>query len=49
MARTAKDAHSGVLTCSSSKEDDHNVDQPPTNPMGWTSDNASVLSGGWDV
>jgi dipeptidyl aminopeptidase/acylaminoacyl peptidase len=31
-------------------EDDHTLDQPPTFPIGWTKDGASVLLGdGWDV
>lgn len=31
-------------------EDDHNVDRPPRQPLGWTSDNQNVLLfDGWDV
>ncbi|MGQ0766977.1 MAG: alpha/beta hydrolase family protein [Gemmatimonadota bacterium] len=31
-------------------EDDHNIDRPPVNPLGWASDNAHVLLfDGWDV
>ena len=31
-------------------EDDHNIVDPPTNVVGWTSDNASVLiSDRWDI
>lgn len=31
-------------------EDDHNVDRPPVNPIGWAKGSASVLlSDGWDV
>jgi acetyl esterase/lipase len=32
------------------KEDDHNVDRPPTRPMGWSRDGQFVLlSDGWDI
>jgi len=31
-------------------DDDHNVDRPPVNPMGWAAGSASVLlSDGWDI
>jgi len=31
-------------------EDDHNIDRPPTRPLGWSSDGKAVLvSDGWDV
>ncbi|WMW79671.1 prolyl oligopeptidase family serine peptidase [Undibacterium cyanobacteriorum] len=31
-------------------EDDHNVDKPPVQPFGWSSDSKSVLlSDGWDI
>jgi dienelactone hydrolase len=31
-------------------EDDHNIDRPPTPPLGWTSDSSAVLiSDNWDV
>lgn len=31
-------------------EDDHNIDRPPTRPLGWSADGAQVLlSDGWDV
>jgi fermentation-respiration switch protein FrsA (DUF1100 family) len=31
-------------------EDDHNIDRPPTSPLGWTKDSSAVLiSDNWDV
>ncbi|MBO0700361.1 MAG: S9 family peptidase, partial [Zavarzinella sp.] len=31
-------------------EDDHNIDKPPTRPIGWAADGKSVLaSDGWDI
>jgi dipeptidyl aminopeptidase/acylaminoacyl peptidase len=40
----------GVPTSFIDTEDDHNIVDPPTNVVGWTSDNAAVLiSDRWDI
>jgi dipeptidyl aminopeptidase/acylaminoacyl peptidase len=40
----------GVPTTFVNTEDDHNIDRPPVNPLGWASDNQSVLLFDlWDV
>lgn len=46
----AKNVTLSVPTSFVDVEDDHNVVDPPINPMGWTSDSASlILSDGWDM
>jgi dipeptidyl aminopeptidase/acylaminoacyl peptidase len=47
---TARNVTMGLPTSFVDIEDDHNIENPPTSPMGWTSDNAHVLiSDGWDI
>ena len=46
----ARNITAGVPTSFVDTEDDHNVVDPPTNVVGWTSDSASVLiSDRWDI
>ena len=47
---TARSVTAGLPTSFVDVEDDHNIENPPTSAMGWTSDNAHVLlSDGWDI
>ena len=47
---TARNITLGLPTSFVDVEDDHNIENPPTSAMGWTSDNAHVLlSDGWDI
>ena len=47
---TTRNVTMGLPTSFIDIEDDHNVENPPTSPMGWTSDNSNVLiSDGWDI
>ena len=47
---TARNVTLGLPTSFVDVEDDHNIENPPTSAMGWTSDNAHVLlSDGWDI
>jgi dipeptidyl aminopeptidase/acylaminoacyl peptidase len=47
---SARNITIGMPTSFIDVEDDHNVQDPPTNALGWTSDNAYVLlSDRWDV
>ena len=47
---TTRNITMGVPTSFIDVEDDHNIENPPTSPMGWTADNANVLiSDGWDI
>jgi dipeptidyl aminopeptidase/acylaminoacyl peptidase len=47
---TARNITMGVPTSFVDVEDDHNIETPPTNVVGWTSDNANVLlSDRWDI
>jgi dipeptidyl aminopeptidase/acylaminoacyl peptidase len=47
---TTRNITMGLPTSFIDVEDDHNVENPPTSPMGWTADNANVLiSDGWDI
>lgn len=49
-AGTARNITMGVPSSFIDAEDDHNVQDPPSNVLGWTSDNAYVLlSDLWDV
>jgi dipeptidyl aminopeptidase/acylaminoacyl peptidase len=49
-AGTSRNITSAVPTKFINVEDDHNIVDPPTNAIGWTSDNASVLiSDRWDI
>ena len=47
---TERNITMGLPTSFVDTEDDHNVVDPPTNALGWTSDNAYVLlSDNWDI
>jgi dipeptidyl aminopeptidase/acylaminoacyl peptidase len=47
---TTRNITLGIPTSFVDVEDDHNIENPPTNPFGWTSDNAYVLIGdAWDI
>ena len=47
---TSRNITMGVPTSFVDVEDDHNIVDPPTNALGWTSDNAFVLiSDRWDI
>src|SRR6185436_2960898 len=47
---TARNITATIPTSFVNVEDDHNIVDPPTNVVGWTSDNANVLiSDRWDV
>lgn len=47
---TVRNITTGLPTSFVDVEDDHNVVDPPLNPMGWTSDSATLLlSDGWDI
>lgn len=49
-AGTSKNITAGAPVSFINKEDDHNVDRPPTPIVGWSKDGASVLlSDNWDV
>src|SRR6185503_4496580 len=49
-AGTTRNITLGMPTSFIDIEDDHNVENPPTSPMGWTSDSANVMiSDGWDI
>ncbi len=49
-AGTTRNITMGMPTSFIDIEDDHNIENPPTSAMGWTSDNANVLlSDGWDI
>ncbi|HEY7567693.1 MAG TPA: prolyl oligopeptidase family serine peptidase, partial [Gemmatimonadaceae bacterium] len=49
-AGTSKNITAGAPVSFINKEDDHNVDRPPTPIVGWSKDAASVLlSDNWDV
>ncbi len=43
ITRTTTAVSKGAPTSFVDKEDDHNVDRPPVQPVGWASDNQSVL------
>lgn len=50
VARAARSISSGLPTSFVDKEDDHNVDRPPTSALGWSSDGSAVLlSDNWDI
>jgi dipeptidyl aminopeptidase/acylaminoacyl peptidase len=47
---TARNVTANVPTSFVNVEDDHNIVDPPTNVVGWTSDNANLLiSDRWDI
>lgn len=49
-AGTSKNITAGAPVSFINKEDDHNIDRPPTPVVGWTKDGAAVLlSDNWDV
>ena len=49
-AARAANITEGLPTSFVDTEDDHNVDQPPTRPIGWAKDGTSVLlSDNWDI
>ncbi|HKR07583.1 MAG TPA: prolyl oligopeptidase family serine peptidase, partial [Gemmatimonadaceae bacterium] len=49
-AGTSKNITAGAPVSFINKEDDHNIDRPPTPIIGWSKDGASVLlSDNWDV
>lgn len=49
-AKTSRTLTAGAPTTFIDTEDDHNVDRPPVQPLGWASDNQHVLLfDNWDV
>ncbi len=50
LAHSSRTLTKGAPTSFIDTEDDHNVDRPPVQPLGWTSDNQNVLLfDNWDV
>ncbi len=50
LAHTSRTLTKGAPTSFIDTEDDHNVDRPPVQPLGWASDNQNVLLfDNWDV
>lgn len=50
VAKTSRTLTAGAPTSFVDTEDDHNVDRPPVQPLGWASDNQHVLLfDNWDV
>ena len=50
VAKSTRTLTKGAPTTFIDREDDHNVDRPPVQPLGWSSDNQHVLLfDNWDV
>ena len=50
LAKATRNLTAGAPTTFVDTEDDHNVDRPPVQPLGWASDNQHVLLfDNWDV